>query len=81
MRPVLRGILNRLCLQMGPLIAESYHEGGRGMIDNHHAALTAVEPKDADAAERAIVADITEGGNMILERLLGRRAADTTKVG
>ena len=31
---VLRGILNRLWLQMGPLIAESYHEGGRAMIDN-----------------------------------------------
>jgi DNA-binding GntR family transcriptional regulator len=72
---VLRGILNRLWLQMGPLIAESYHAGGRAMIDNHHAVLAAVERRDADAAERAIVADITEGGNVILERLFRRRAA------
>lgn len=71
---VLRGILNRLWLQMGPLIAESYHEGGRAMIDNHYAVLAAVEKKDADAAERAIIADITEGGNVILDQLFRRRA-------
>ena len=76
---VLRGILNRLWLQMGPLIAESYHEGGRAMIDNHHAVLAAVEKRDADAAERAIIADITEGGNVILERLFSRRAAGEAK--
>lgn len=69
---VLRGILNRLWLQMGPLIAESYHEGGRAMIENHYAVLAAVEKQDADAAERAIVADITEGGKVILERLISR---------
>jgi DNA-binding GntR family transcriptional regulator len=76
---VLRGILNRLWLQMGPLIAESYHEGGRAMIDNHHAVLAAVEKGDADASERAIIADITEGGNVILERLFSRHAAGTAK--
>lgn len=69
---VLRGILNRLWLQMGPLIAESYHEGGRAMIENHYAVLAAVETKDPDAAERAIVDDITQGGAVILERLIGR---------
>ncbi|CCV08266.1 Transcriptional regulator, GntR family [Mesorhizobium metallidurans STM 2683] len=69
---VLRGILNRLWLQMGPLIAESYHEGGRAMIENHYAVLAAVEKQNADAAERAIVADITEGGKVILERLISR---------
>ncbi|MCV3210865.1 GntR family transcriptional regulator [Mesorhizobium sp. YC-39] len=72
---VLRGILNRLWLQMGPLIAESYHEGGRAMIENHYAVLAAVEKQDADAAERAIVADITEGGRVILERLISRNTA------
>lgn len=75
---VLRGILNRLWLQMGPLIAESYHEGGRAMIENHYAVLAAVEKQDADAAERAIVADITEGGKVILERLISR---NTIKAG
>ena len=78
---VLRGILNRLWLQMGPLIAESYHEGGRAMIDNHHAVFAAIDKGDADAAERAIIADITEGGNVILERLLGRSAADMAVAG
>ena len=78
---VLRGILNRLWLQMGPLIAESYHEGGRAMIDNHHAVFAAIKKGDADAAERAIIADITEGGNVILERLLGRSAADMAVAG
>lgn len=75
---VLRGILNRLWLQMGPLIAESYQEGGRAMIENHYAVLAAVEKQDADAAERAIVADITEGGKVILERLISR---NTIKAG
>lgn len=75
---VLRGILNRLWLQMGPLIAESYHEGGRAMIDNHYKVLAAIENRDADAAENAIVADITEGGNVILERLFSRHAPVAT---
>ena len=78
---VLRGILNRLWLQMGPLIAESYHEGGRAMIANHHAVFAAIKKGDADAAERAIIADITEGGNVILERLIGRSAADMAVAG
>jgi DNA-binding GntR family transcriptional regulator len=72
---VLRGILNRLWLQMGPLIAESYQPGGRLMIDNHYPILAAIEAGDPDAAEQAIARDIGEAGMLILERLTARRSA------
>lgn len=66
---VLRGILNRLWLQMGPLIAASYSRGGRVMIDQHYAILAAIEAHDADAAEQAIVEDISGASSLIVERL------------
>lgn len=67
---VLRGILNRLWLQMGPVIAASYSHGGRVMIDQHYVILAAIEARDADAAERAIVEDIGGGaGSVIIDRL------------
>jgi DNA-binding GntR family transcriptional regulator len=69
---VLRGILNRLWLQMGPLIAEYYPFGGRVMIDNHYAVLKAIEAGDPDAAEQAIASDIGDAGTLILERLTAR---------
>ncbi|MDH6234047.1 DNA-binding GntR family transcriptional regulator [Mesorhizobium soli] len=72
---VLRGILYRLWLQMGPLIAESYQAGGRVMIDHHYPILRAIEARDPDAAERAIADDIGEGGKVILERLALREQA------
>lgn len=75
---VLRGILHRLWLQMGPLIAASYHEGGRVMIDNHHRVFEAIQAKDPDAAERAIVADIGDAGRLILERLSERHGVKSS---
>lgn len=73
--PLLRGILHRLWLQMGPLIAEAYQPGGRVMIDHHHALLKAVSAGDADAAERAIEKDIDDAGRIILQRLTVRSCA------
>jgi DNA-binding GntR family transcriptional regulator len=73
---VLRGILHRLWLQMGPLIAESYQVGGRVMIDNHYPVLDAIKAKDPDAAERAIAADIGDAGRLILERLAKRHGME-----
>lgn len=70
---VLRGILNRLWLQMGPLIAASYSHGGRVMIDQHYVILAAIEARDADAAERAIVEDISRAGSVIIDRLTAYR--------
>ena len=67
--PLLRGILHRLWMQMGPLIAEAYEHGGRMMIDNHHRLLEAVEAQDPDAAEQAIAHDITDAADLIEARI------------
>lgn len=73
--PVLRGILNRLWLQMGPLIAASYSHGGRVMIDQHYVILTAIEGRDPNGAERAIVEDISGAGSVIIDRLTAHEQA------
>jgi DNA-binding GntR family transcriptional regulator len=75
---VLRGILYRLWLQMGPLIAASYQAGGRVMIDQHYPIVAAIKAGDPDAAERAIAQDIGEAGKLILKRLTDHRQ-DTIK--
>jgi DNA-binding GntR family transcriptional regulator len=75
---VLRGILYRLWLQMGPLIAASYQAGGRVMIDQHYPIVAAIKAGDPDAAERAIAQDIGEAGKLILKRLTDHRQ-DTVK--
>lgn len=72
---VLRGILNRLWLQMGPMIAASYQHGGRAMIDHHHVILAAIEARDADRAERAIVDDIRGASSVIIEQLAALKPA------
>lgn len=65
--PVLQGILERLWLKMGPLIAQCYSEGGRDMIDGHYALLKAMRNGDSQAARIAIQTDILSGGQVILE--------------
>lgn len=72
---VLRGILGRLWLQMGPLIAASYQHGGRAMIDQHHIILAAIAARDADRAERAIVDDIRGASSVIIEQLSALKPA------
>ena len=72
---VLRGILGRLWLQMGPLIAASYEHGGRSMIDRHHDVLAAIEARDAGSAERAIVDDIRGASSVIIDRLAALKPA------
>lgn len=67
--PVLKGILQRLWLQMGPLIAEMYLSAGREVIENHRATVEALARHDSEAAARAIRADILHGGAPILERV------------
>jgi DNA-binding GntR family transcriptional regulator len=64
---VLQGILERLWLKMGPLIAQCYSEGGRDMIDGHYALLKAMQSQDSQAARIAIQTDILSGGQVILE--------------
>lgn len=65
--PVLLGILERLWLKMGPLIAQCYQEGGREMIDGHYALLNAMRARDSQAARVAVQNDILSGGQTILE--------------
>jgi len=65
--PVLYGILRRVWLQMGPLVADSYVAGGREMIDHHYPVLDAIRRHDREAASAAIMRDILDGGRCILE--------------
>lgn len=78
---VLRGLLNRLWLQMGPLIADAYPGGGRVMIDNHYRVVEAIAARNPDAAEQAIADDIGEAGKVILERLAAARPAGGAATG
>jgi DNA-binding GntR family transcriptional regulator len=71
--PVLQGILRRLWLQMGPVIAEIYETGGRGMIEHHYRLLDALRERDAAAAGAAMRDDILLGGRVILDRVEARR--------
>ncbi|MCW2241905.1 GntR family transcriptional regulator [Azospirillum canadense] len=67
--PVLRDILRRLWLQMGPLIADVYGGAGRTMIDHHYPLMDAIRRHDGPAAARAIQADILLASGPILERI------------
>lgn len=70
--PVLEGVLSRLWLQMGPLIADTYLEGGRAMIDHHYPLVEALKRHDGPAASAAIVTDIMQGGQPILDHIEAR---------
>ncbi|MCO5145702.1 MAG: GntR family transcriptional regulator [Aquamicrobium sp.] len=72
--PVLDGILHRIWLQMGPLIADSYLQGGRAMVDYHYPVIDALRRHDSAAAAKAIVDDIVLGGKAIMDRVEQARA-------
>jgi DNA-binding GntR family transcriptional regulator len=67
---VLRDVLQKLWLQVGPLIAEAYIDSGRAMIDHHYPVLEAVRAHDPAAAAKAIQDDIIQGGAGILAHAL-----------
>ncbi|QGZ64276.1 GntR family transcriptional regulator [Paraburkholderia acidisoli] len=67
--PVLQGILRRLWLRMGPMIADVYAGAGRSMIDHHYPIVASIREHDGTSAARALQQDIVEGGGAILERL------------
>lgn len=67
--PLLEGILRRIWLQMGPLIADSYLAGGRSMIDHHYPVIDALKRHDGAGAAIAIIDDIKLGGQMIFQRV------------
>lgn len=70
--PVLRSILQRLWLQMGPLIGEMYRTAGDEVMVHHRVLIGALAERDGKAAATAIRADILEAGAPILARI--RRA-------
>jgi DNA-binding GntR family transcriptional regulator len=74
--PVLRGILNRLWLQMGPVIAAVYGDNRCDMISHHYNVLAAIEAKDPDAAEHAISDDIDAATPLIVSRLDHNKMSD-----
>ncbi|MBV8681078.1 MAG: GntR family transcriptional regulator [Aquitalea sp.] len=63
--PFLAGILHRIWLQMGPLIAAVYAKGGQDMIDYHPPVIAAIRKRDGAAAAMAIGDDIISGGAAI----------------
>jgi len=67
--PLLTGILRKLWLQMGPLIADSYLKGGRSMIDYHYPIIDALKRHHSSDAAMAVADDIMLGGKTILARL------------
>lgn len=56
--PVLSGILERLWLRMGPLIAGYYSTAHQDMVQQHHTIVAACETHDPDRARQAMRADI-----------------------
>ncbi|WP_371823394.1 GntR family transcriptional regulator [Paracoccus sp. Z118] len=66
--PILRGLVENLWLQMGPLIASGYGAGGRVMIEHHHPVIDAIRNGDGEAARAAIRTDIMKGGEVLLTR-------------
>jgi DNA-binding GntR family transcriptional regulator len=69
--PFLQGILYRIWLQMGPLIAAVYQQGGSDMIDYHYPVLAAIRQR-RPGGRRAIGDDILHGGHSILLHLQAR---------
>ncbi|WP_439271569.1 GntR family transcriptional regulator [Pseudochrobactrum sp. HB0163] len=67
--PVLNSIINRLWLQMGPLIADAYQHGGRAMIEDHYKIVQAIEARDPAKAEDAVAHDILTASDLIISRI------------
>ncbi len=66
---ILRATLQRLWLQMGPLIAAYFQAGGGTYADKHQEVIDAVKAGDPDAAENAIVEDIRAAGSTICAQI------------
>ena len=77
--PVLLNLLQKLWLQMGPLISSGYRQGGRVMIETHYPVLDAIRAGDGIRARAAIRDDILAGGEVLWHR--GALAANDTNIG
>jgi DNA-binding GntR family transcriptional regulator len=67
--PVLSGVIQRIWLQMGPVIADAYLDGGRSMIEHHYPVIEALKRKDPDAAAATIMNDLIKGGQAVFDRV------------
>lgn len=66
--PILLDLLQKLWLQMGPLISSGYRHGGRVMIEYHYPVLDAIRAGNSAAARKAIQGDILAGGDVLWHR-------------
>lgn len=66
--PVLLDVLQKLWLQMGPLISSGYKQGGRVMIEYHYPVLDAIKAGSSNRARAAIRDDIMAGGEVLWHR-------------
>lgn len=67
--PVLSGVIQRIWLQMGPVIADAYIDGGRSMIEHHYPVIEALKRRDPDAAAATIMNDLIKGGQAVFDRV------------
>lgn len=77
--PILLDILQKLWLQMGPLISSGYRQGGRVMIEYHYPVLDAIRAGCSSTARTAIQDDILAGGEVLWHR--GALAANDAQGG
>ena len=67
--PVLSAMIQRIWLQMGPVIADAYLDGGRSMIEHHYPVIEALKQKNPDAAAAAVMNDLIKGGQAVYDRV------------
>jgi DNA-binding GntR family transcriptional regulator len=65
--PVLLSLIERLWLQAGPFIAQTFtREGVNAGLEKHAIVVDALKSRDAAAARRAIESDIREAADLLL---------------
>lgn len=79
--PILKDIVSRLWLRIGPVIADIYRTSTPALIAAHYDVVNAVRSGDPPAAAAAIRRDIVAGGEHILERLAPPGEAPATDWG
>lgn len=67
--PLLQGFLHRIWLKVGPVIAASHKEGTSLVLDQHYRLVEALLDRDPDAAEQAMIADMTEVSDVLITYL------------
>lgn len=74
---ILQGILNRLWVRMGPLIADAYESGGRRMVDHHPPIVDAIRKGDSAGARAAVREDIVGAGEIIVASIRKQSQAES----